>query len=574
MGQSQSKRRSSAFSPETVVTAESEISLSGETIVAYRRKIRSSVSASSFARTLSRLPTAVLTVVESFTSPDSLRNLLNTSKSIFSLPKKEAVYHCLNRYYSMKYITDGDFRNRVNKVIFNPGRQLSLDLTHYAEGNVLTLPAVHKITFRKLHLVTVSHLALASCFSLLLEGFPLLERVSGLKRIETLKLINLPALCGIDYFQFLQEIEMVNCSFFQDCSTIAHVPVIHLNNCSTLNDISPLGKHQVHVTVAYCPKLTSVASLSRVKTVELYHCKMVADVSSLSTVRYLTIVDCEGTLDLRALYHNYSLVYKSTFRSTFPIRANPNVTLMVHSLKHLKYIHCALEQSQLNNLSQLSCARFHQCDFSPNIMQVVDLNALAKVYYVEIRGCTGVVDVNCLSSVHTLIIDSYNSYFNVDGLGNVHTLKLDCCRGLVSLLGLGLNNQFVKISHCDSLSDFSPLRNVPKVQIIACAKFQNAEQVNGVKILMLERLNALIDVSALANVTFLKLTYNRRIVNIIGLKYVHTVLISNCDSLEDISGLGSNETVEIENCESLIDITALCNVPSVTVRNCKSICRY
>ena len=87
-----------------------------------------------------------------FTNPDlfryineytELRSLCDTSVSFATL--KQYIHYKLNDNYSFMYYDDISFRNRVLSKIYNPYKQLRLDLSWCNMSDVSTLGNVHTL---------------------------------------------------------------------------------------------------------------------------------------------------------------------------------------------------------------------------------------------------------------------------------------------------------------------------------------------------------------------------------------------------------------------------------------------
>jgi hypothetical protein len=526
-----------------------------------------------YAYLFSHVPMCIYPIIESFTSAETLRNLLNANRKIFAEIKKEVIYFSLNRCYSLKYWEDESFRSDIAGRLLTSGRQVSLDLSFVTHELFFSFPVpdVHKVTIQKLCISDLS--PFQNNFDLRIDGFPMLASAQHLQKIEKLKLINLPHLTAIEYFPYLQEIYLVNCPEITDLTTVAHVPLIYLDYCNRLTDMNMCGENQILVSISHCSSLVDMKGLGKVKKLELYYCDGIIDVSPLSNVFNLSIVNCDNVNDYSSLSNNCHLLLRTRFIFFFPA---------LHSGKHFTF-----HTVNIKDLSPFSSSAETLRLISCYEIDLFDQPRFQKLKVLELRNCSSISDVNCLAAVqslYSLIIDSCESVRDISKLGEIPVLKLDSCESLDSLDGLGISNQSVKISCCPRISYFEPLSSVPKVQIVSCSKFPVStipflSRTNDrtrktdlpPKLLFLDRLPQLVDVVHLDNLYFLKISYCPGLLSLNNacLKEIHTVFISYCENLEDITGLGKNYCVELQHCDQLKNIGALNSVPFLVVQNCR-----
>lgn len=170
-------------------------------------------------------------------------------------------------------------------------------------------------------------------------------------------------------------------------------------------------------------------------------------------------------------------------------------------------------------------------------------NGLAKtVKAVDIRYYYGPLNISDFTNLNTLKIIESSEVTSLVGLGNVRRLTLTRLSELTSLSGLGgsyngsnsdnRGNQYVEVSGCDRIVDFSPLKHVKEVYISDCQGFRNGFDVDHVHTLTLSSCNDIIDISMLHRVERLKITYCDRITSLEGLENIRDLSYSNCRHLE------------------------------------------
>ena len=176
-----------------------------------------------------------------FTNPDlfmtineytDLKSLCDTCL-LFAILKKYINYK-LNREYSLMYYDDILFRNIVLNKIFNPSKQL--------------------------------HINLSECDNII--------DVSALGHIHTL--------------------DLTNCENITDVSALGNIHTLYLTGCN-ITDVSMLGN--VHkLVLRCCYDITDVSALGNVYTLNLSNCYNITDVSSLGNVHKLYLDNCNLTI--------------------------------------------------------------------------------------------------------------------------------------------------------------------------------------------------------------------------------------------------------------------------------------
>lgn len=152
------------------------------------------------------------------------------------------------------------------------------------------------------------------------------------------------------------------------------------------------------------------------------------------------------------------------------------------------------------------------------------------------------IDLSHFSNLDTVEIGNSHQITSVLGLGNVRRLMLYALSGLTSLAGLGGNyngtngencgNQYVKISLCENVTDFSPLKHVKEVDISYCKGFTNGFDVDHVYTLTITSCNNIVEVSMLHQVQRLKFIECDHIFSLEGLENVPEVRFERCHHLQ------------------------------------------
>ncbi len=76
------------------------------------------------------LPEYIYYSFRDYLSQDDYQQLLNTSKSIFILTKRNSIIYRLTAKYSIKYCEDKNFRNQLLQKVENPSKQIIIRLDY------------------------------------------------------------------------------------------------------------------------------------------------------------------------------------------------------------------------------------------------------------------------------------------------------------------------------------------------------------------------------------------------------------------------------------------------------------
>ena len=156
-----------------------------------------------------------------------LRSLCDTC-SLFSILKKYITYK-LNEKYSLMYYDDVLFRQRVLYNIFNPYKQLHLNLGYC--DNIIDVSVLGNV----------------------------------------------------------YELNLTYCENITDVSALGNVHTLDLSDCKNISDVSALGN--VHTLILNCCEITDVSALGNVHILNLSQCN-ITDVSMLGNVYELNLSWC------------------------------------------------------------------------------------------------------------------------------------------------------------------------------------------------------------------------------------------------------------------------------------------
>ncbi len=287
----------------------------------------------------------------------------------------------------------------------------------------------------------------------------------------------------------------------------------------------------------------------------------------LPNLKYLLLESCENTkLDLKP-YHLDTLELIHPAILDFD-KINACKRLMVYYPEVIKNIRKAKQFQQIEfrdiNIKTFpkesrSSVKDLILDYSePWNPAFINLSSFIHLERFELCGC-GSIEQDALVTLQTKkiapctlkIVDIYDfaGTVNLSCFCNVREISLDCCKQVTSLLGLenvprvilrslplmsleGLGeNDYVEISDCASIKDFSALKYIKEVKIEECRSFVNATDVG----------------------------------------YVQKLVIIGCEELEDLSGLMEVKDLYLKDCHNIVYCESFNKIPKLFIQHCKKL---
>ena len=143
----------------------------------------------------------------------------------------------LNKRYSLLYVENEPFREKISSLILDPGRQLALCLSFCSNiTDVSALGRVHSLNLSFCSSITdVS--ALGGVHTLNLSGCSSITDVSALGGVHTFNVSggSVSALGGV------HTLNLSGCSSITDVSALGGMHTLDLSDCSKITDVSALG---------------------------------------------------------------------------------------------------------------------------------------------------------------------------------------------------------------------------------------------------------------------------------------------------------------------------------------------
>jgi hypothetical protein len=184
----------------------------------------------------------------------NLRDLTDTCRLL--LKSKKYINYKLNKFYSLMYYNDETFRARILNKIYNPRKQLYINLeNHYFISDVSVLDNVHTLNLSHCvnitdvsPLINVHNLNLRFCKNIINYS------ILGKGTIHTLNLSYTNVLNeDIKSLGTLNTLILSGCSNITDVSPLINVRILDLSFCRNIIDFTVLRNGSIHtLDLSYC----------------------------------------------------------------------------------------------------------------------------------------------------------------------------------------------------------------------------------------------------------------------------------------------------------------------------------
>lgn len=343
--------------------------------------------------------------------------LFDTNRSYNSM-KKQNIYIELKFNNSVKYKDCFDYRCRINSLISNTSKQLSLnlkapyhsDFSQVTDNQLEYLGLVHTLILENcqeitkvIYLKNVSFLNLTGCSHIVdfgeLESGTIhelilnnLDVVPGVQKLGKIKKLSLCyskiSQIDINYLGNVQELNLHGNKNIVDVSKLGNIRILDLSFCSNIHDVSHLG-NVYKLILRNCEKITDVSQLGNVNELDLSFCINLKNISYLGNVRVLYLRGC-------------SMISDVSYLGT------------VDTL----YLSCCQLVTDVSRLGNVRKLVLYDCQ------GITDVSKLINVEILNLMGCKGITDVSKLINVKILNLIGCKGITDVSKLITVKTLKL------------------------------------------------------------------------------------------------------------------------------------------------------
>jgi hypothetical protein len=473
----------------------------------------------------------------------SWRHFMNVTKSShWKNVKKELICLSLNRYYSMKYVKNESFRNRVLACLRNPLSQLALALNNFDlnlenELGICCLHAAHSISFLCNDWVHIP--SLKNIYELDFTDCDALKRVEAIENVRILKFKRCSSLEYLPPLVDVDELDIWGCENLKDLSFISsetHLKLFQACYFTEMGDFSTVPFESLEYLLLDCGSYDDCPDFSAFHHVKELFIYQSSNFRDLTPFKKLITFDTDTRLDhgFENIKNLTSLVGGSNCFS----KATPEALRLFSNLTYFRYTDCS-EAFDLNSLShtpaiELSSYTAPLPDFSPlrNVTyldlsnsSVTDVSMLGKVKYLALWDCANIINFDGLGQGNIeLSISGNYSLKNVSHLGTIRKLALVHCHNLKDITGIE-TVPFLSLKGCDLIKNLNILgKHQKQLDLTGCIQLKDDDLqcFTNVSDLNISCNHHITDLSMLTNVLYLKAACS------FSLKYTE---INGCDKL-------------------------------------------
>jgi hypothetical protein len=371
------------------------------------------------------------------------------------------------------------------------------------------------------------------------------ELVQDLKEVPSYKVIVQEESNEIDWVSFSKrhaviKIRLTSPMYFFDRVLSDRLQELHLENddLALLSEIDANGFSQLQkFSLNGCCVIRNLSSLQNLQSLTLRNCNDINDVSAFARIPDLTLITCNEITDISPLTGNERL----------RILDCENIRPSTMSFTNVKFLHTDLireyEQSAaLKNCVSLTLEGFADSRLATFRKALRNVTIVAGYYREDDEYYPQPLQLNSFGHLFSVTLDSHpQSFLNLRPLHSVSVVELRFLQ-ITSIQGLG-GNRKVFLVQCNSIEDFSPLRNVPRVEICGCDGLQSGEGLENVSDLTIDYCEYFSDTRALTKAESLTFINCFSLNHLMGLEIVPIVSILECNEISSLDGLGKNEKI-------------------------------
>ncbi len=491
------------------------------------------------------VPNDLFYLIAEYLTNNDRRRLFNTNKAKFFHIKKRQCEFSLKTEYSFKYCQSEVFRNQLLSRVDSKSQQISLNLTLHDYSRASSLYSHHICSLNRVNLHhsflnldllqqlhSLQFLKIEHC-----SNTTVLPQFKGIKKVH---LSNFMRLSDISGLRGVEDVTLINCQLVHRVEDLHDTMFLHLEDCRRIRDFSCLGKQQ-RLILVNC-SIHDIKFLANIPDLRLQGCSGVTDITPLKKVSSLKLIECNGITNIDGLQETKCMVIERCFN------------ISIYPLSNLPIRKLCLRSQGIQDLSSFSSLQelvLHTCNY------VVNISMLGNLQYLHLEECKNITSLQGLGSVRKLVVIGLEQLQNLDGLSGEK------------------GNQYVVISRCALIRDFSALQDVRNVEILCCPLFHSFEEVSRVKILTVRMCSKVVNLTGLTtNLQILKVMNCKELKSLEGLKDVPCIEISDCENLSDISSFSQcskTTRVVLRNCSKITSIKPLRDLAQVTVEGCGAI---
>jgi hypothetical protein len=436
----------------------------------------------------SSIPTELFSELKPFLIPIDYYQLIIANKKFFGNVKYATWNISLRSWQIKKYLEEPDFRQLVLSKIQNPNMQLSLLIESsftFATAELLSIPCrLLLLSQHHWHEIPnwIDYIQDKETFSSTDSKITEFNKFPTSSRLKSMILSDFSALKNVQTLSFLTELSLFNCC--------------HVSEVNCLKDLKFLY-------IYGSPKITNIQELGKIHHLHIEKCDRITDVSKLNYNHRLLLANCKN-ISKRTLSFKHVFSLRTDLISCFEESQCLENTCILEFLPGSRY-----RDSEIHLSSKVR--KFTFTGYPP-----LNLWNFTQLYWVKLVCIHRESMIAPLFAIPIVHIENV-TFQALEGLGG---------------------NQRVVISQCPYISDFSCLRNVPRVEIRLCNRFSKGSEVENCKELIVVGCRAFEDTSALSRLQSL-LLQSCNVSELKAIESIPEISVIGCP-LINLKGIGRN----------------------------------
>ena len=371
---------------------------------------------------------------------------------------------------------------------------------------------------------------------------------------------------------------------FPDVSMFANVHSLTLTNCSSVRDLSPLGKLS-YLDLSGTRGITYISPLVNLDTLILSEVKKMGMLPTNLNVKHLTFTYYGNLRNIQGLANCVSLkIFGSSFEDSESnlaclgcvdtlVLTNARICRTIDGWRNQKLTFFNVSNLQeIKNLRNMECINVNN---GRNLKTLEDIDGVKKI---DINNCESLLKIDRVSNIDQLNVQS-SSLKKITNVENIDKITLSSSRLFTTITNI-CNIREVSITSCSSLLDLSPLTHpqanvqvlvlndldivnvnvqgrIPDVTLNRCKKIINVTGLASCRKLTIQDCSAVVDVSALGLVEHLTLDFYR---------------LNSTKTFQGLAALGRVQRLVLKNIDmASLDLGSYVDVQKLTLHNCTNI---
>jgi hypothetical protein len=293
---------------------------------------------------------------------------------------------------------------------------------------------------------------------------------------------------------------------------------VSLRNISKLLDAKNFS-HLQEVALHYCSAVININYLGNVQKLALSSCHQLEDISGLGNIPDLSLLGCHELRDISALMNNGKLTIKWCM----------SIDIKTANLENIRNLETNLDLTYESTETLRNARSLDLTQMDLSSIYVAETVMSVEISFEKQQS----FNLSNFSHLTAVWFRELPPNTDLAPLQRVWKVRISESRHLKTVHGLGMNGVVI-LEKCEALVDLSALKTVPRLVVDNCARFTNCEAINGVRDLTIKWIGKM---------DFRPFGKNR------GGNVQRLELVKSWDSIPSTEGLGEIPFIKITGCE-------------------------